>query len=104
MSVIKSRLKIASAEFKAAAESMRAHVDELNARLARAREGGDAAARARHEGRGKLLPRERVGALLDPGAPFLELSPLAAWEVYEEPVPAAGIICGIGRVSGRDCV
>jgi len=104
MSVIKSKLKTSSAEFKAAVEGMRAQVEELGARLARAREGGDAAARARHEGRGKLLPRERVTALLDPGAPFLELSPLAAWEVYDEPVPAAGIITGVGRVSGRDCV
>jgi 3-methylcrotonyl-CoA carboxylase beta subunit len=64
MSVIKSKLKTSSTEFKAAAESMRAQVEELNARLARAREGGDAAARARHEGRGKLLPRDRVAALL----------------------------------------
>ena len=104
MSVIKSRLKTASAEFKAAAEGMRAQVAELNARLSRAREGGDAAARTRHESRGKLLPRDRVAALLDPGSPFLELSPLAAWEVYDEPVPAAGIITGVGRVSGRDCV
>jgi len=104
VSVIKSKLKTTSAEFKAAAESMRAQVEELNARIARAREGGDAAARARHESRGKLLPRERVVALLDREAPFLELSPLAAWEVYDEPVPAAGIITGVGRVSGRDCV
>ena len=104
MSVIKSRLKTTSAEFKAAAEGMRAQVAELNTRLSRAREGGDTAARTRHESRGKLLPRDRVAALLDPGSPFLELSPLAAWEVYDEPVPAAGIITGVGRVSGRDCV
>ncbi|MGH7899449.1 MAG: carboxyl transferase domain-containing protein, partial [Candidatus Binatia bacterium] len=57
-----------------------------------------------HQGRGKLLPRERVAALLDPGTAFLELSPLAAREVYPEPVPAAGIITGIGRVAGRDCI
>src|SRR5688500_2161444 len=103
-SVIKSRLKTTSAEFKAAAESMRAQVDELNARLARVREGGDAAARKKHEGRGKLLARERVSALLDPGTPLLELSALAAWEMYGEPLPAAGIITGVGRVSGQDCV
>ncbi len=104
MTVIKSKLKTSSAEFKAAADAMRAHVAELKARLAQAREGGGPAARKRHQGRGKLLPRERVAALLDPGAPFLELSPLAAWETYGEPVPAAGIITGVGKVSGRDCI
>jgi 3-methylcrotonyl-CoA carboxylase beta subunit len=104
MAVIKSRLKTSSAEFKAAAEAMRGHVTELSERLAQVRQGGADAARKRHQGRGKLLPRERVAALLDPGAPFLELSPLAAWEVYAEPVPAAGLITGIGRVSGRHCV
>jgi 3-methylcrotonyl-CoA carboxylase beta subunit len=104
MAVIKSKLKTSSAEFKAAAEAMRAQVDDLHARLAQAREGGGDAAKKRHQGRGKLLPRERVAALLDPGASLLELSPLAAWEVYGEPVPAAGLITGIGRVSDRDCV
>jgi 3-methylcrotonyl-CoA carboxylase beta subunit len=104
MATIKSRLKTSSAEFKAAAAAMRAQVEELNARLAVVRQGGDATARGKHQGRGKLLPRERVAALLDPGEPFLELSPLAAWEVYDEPVPSAGIITGVGRVSGQDCV
>src|SRR5262245_33042375 len=104
MAVLKSRLKASSAEFKAAAADMRARVEELEARLAQAREGGDAPARKRHAERGKLLPRERVALLLDPGAPFLELSPLAAWDVYDEPVPAAGIITGVGRVGGRECV
>jgi 3-methylcrotonyl-CoA carboxylase beta subunit len=104
MAVIKSRLKTSSAEFKAAAEAARTQVAELEARLAEARQGGGSAARKKHEGRGKLLPRERVAALLDPATEFLELSPLAAWEVYAEPVPAAGIITGIGQVSGQDCV
>jgi 3-methylcrotonyl-CoA carboxylase beta subunit len=104
MSVIKSKLKTSSAEFKAAAEAMRSQVAELNERLAVARQGGGDAAKKRHQGRGKLLPRERVAALLDPGTPFLELSPLAAWEVYGEPVPAAGLITGIGQVSGQRCV
>ena len=104
MSTIKSKLKTAGAEFKASAQAMRAQVAELNARLAQARAGGDEAARKRHQGRGKLLPRERVAALLDPGTPFLELSPLAAWEVYDEPVPGAGLITGVGIVSGRRCV
>jgi 3-methylcrotonyl-CoA carboxylase beta subunit len=104
MTVIKSKIRTSSAEFKFAAEAMRARVKELDARRALVREGGGAGARMRHQGRGKLLPRERVTALLDPGAAFLELSPLAAWEVYDEPVPAAGLITGVGTVSGRQCV
>src|SRR5262245_37690979 len=104
MAVIKSKIKTSGAEFKTAAARMRAQVEELSARLEQARLGGDAAARKRHQGRGKLLPRERVGALLDPGAPFLELSSLAAWEMYGEPIPAAGIITGVGTISGHQCV
>jgi 3-methylcrotonyl-CoA carboxylase beta subunit len=104
MGVIKTKLKPSSAEFRAAADRMRAQVDELNSRLASVHQGGDAAARNRHQGRGKLLPRERIAALLDPDTAFLELSPLAAWKVYEEPVPAAGIISGVGRITGRDCM
>src|SRR3990172_7904227 len=104
MAVIKSKLKTSSAEFKAATEAMRGQVAQLNERLAVVRQGGGDAARKKHQGRGKLLPRGRVAALLDPGTPFLEPSPLAAWEIYGEPVPAAGLITGIGRVSGQDCV
>ncbi|HYC47649.1 MAG TPA: carboxyl transferase domain-containing protein [Burkholderiales bacterium] len=104
MSVIRSKLKADSAEFRAAADAMRERVVELDARVAQAREGGDAAARERHRSRGKLLPRERVAGLLDPNTPFLELSPLAALDVYGEPVPAAGLITGIGSVSGQRCV
>ena len=104
MNVIKSKLKTSSAEYKAAADAMRTQVAELNERLAVARQGGGDAAKKKHLGRGKLLPRERVAALLDPGTPFLELSALAACEVYQEPVPAAGLITGVGRVSGRQCV
>src|SRR5258706_5095324 len=104
MPAIKSKLKATSAEFKAAAQAALVQVEELSARLAKARTGGGAAARKKHQGRGKLLPRERVAALLDPGAPFLEFSPLAAWETYSEPVPAAGLITGVGNVSGRRCV
>ncbi|MFI5985775.1 carboxyl transferase domain-containing protein [Streptomyces sp. NPDC051555] len=76
----------------------------LRARLAAARLGGGEKARARHTARGKLLPRERVDALLDPGSPFLELAPLAAEDMYGGAAPAAGVIAGIGRVSGRECV
>ena len=104
MAVIKSRIDTGAAEFKAAAHAMQAQVDELGRRLDRVREGGDAAARRRHLARGKLLPRERIAARLAPGAPFRALSPLAAWEVYAEAVPAAGIITGVGQVSGRSCV
>jgi 3-methylcrotonyl-CoA carboxylase beta subunit len=104
MPVIRSRLKTSSAEFQAAAQAMRERVVELELRLARAREGGDAASRERHVARGKLLPRERVAALLDPQTPFLELSPLAAYEVYDEALPGAGLITGIGTVSGERCV
>src|SRR5437763_353143 len=79
-------------------------VDDLRQRLARARLGGPEQARARHTGRGKLLPRDRVDALVDPASPFLELSPLAATGMYDDEAPAAGIITGVGRVSGRECV
>ena len=83
---------------------MRALVADLRGKLAQVARGGSEAARERHTSRGKLLPRERIDALLDPGAPFLELSPLAAHGMYDGDVPSAGIITGIGRVSGRECV
>ena len=86
------------------AEAHRALVADLNAQLATARLGGPQRARARHVERGKLLPRERVDALVDPSSPFLELSPLAAHGLYGGEAPAAGIITGIGRVAGRECV
>ena len=79
-------------------------VEELRTRLAAAREGGPARARANHVARGKLMPRDRVDALLDPGSPFLELSPLAADGMYDGAVPSAGIVTGIGRIEGRLCV
>jgi 3-methylcrotonyl-CoA carboxylase beta subunit len=90
--------------FRANAEAMATLVADLRAKTARVAEGGGEAARTRHLARGKLLPRERVEALLDPGTPFLELSQLAAKGMYNDEVPAAGIITGIGRVSGRECV
>src|SRR3569833_3221074 len=76
----------------------------LRKRLSAARLGGPEKSRARHVERGKLLPRDRVDTLLDPGSPFLELSPLAATGLYDDEAPSAGIITGIGRVSGRECV
>jgi len=83
---------------------MRQLVDELRDRLATARLGGSLAARDKHTGRGKLLVRDRVDRLLDPGSPFLELSPLAATGMYDDAVPSAGIVTGVGRVNGRECV
>ncbi len=83
---------------------MRELVDELRERLARVGEGGSPAARDKHTARGKLLVRDRVDRLLDPGSPFLELSPLAAYGMYDDAVPAAGIVTGIGRINGRECV
>src|SRR5215813_13893000 len=83
---------------------MRALIRELGERRAEAALGGPPRSRERHAARGKLLPRERVLRLLDPGTPFLELSPLAANGMYEDAIHAAGIITGIGRIEGRDCV
>src|SRR5207245_3672999 len=83
---------------------MRALVEELETRRAEAAEGGPKPARERHLERGKLLPRDRVMHLIDPGSPFLELSPLAANGMYEDAIHAAGVITGIGRIEGRECV
>jgi 3-methylcrotonyl-CoA carboxylase beta subunit len=94
----------ASEAFAANRRHMEALVEDLRAQLARAALGGGERARARHTERGKLLPRERIDALLDPGSPFLELSPLAAHGVYEDQAPSAGIIAGIGRIAGREVV
>ncbi|MFM7783125.1 MAG: carboxyl transferase domain-containing protein, partial [Gammaproteobacteria bacterium] len=104
MERIESALNTRSSEFAANREHLEAQVRDLEAVLARVREGGGEKARALHTGRGKLLARERVDALLDAGAPFLELSPLAALGVYGEEVPAAGIVTGIGRISGQECM
>ena len=83
---------------------MRELVEELRERLAVVRQGGSQKARDRHTSRGKLLVRDRVDRLLDPGSPFLELSPLAATGMYDDAVPAAGLVTGVGRISGRECV
>src|SRR3954470_15450181 len=94
----------ASEAWRANEEAHRALVAELREKLAAAALGGGERARARHTARGKLLPRDRVDTLLDPGSPFLELAPLAADGMYDGQAPAAGVIAGIGRVSGRECV
>src|SRR4051812_15635248 len=104
MPQFRSKLKPGTAEFEAAASQMREQAQELKRRLAVAGQGGDAAARERHTSRGKLLVRDRIHALLDADSPWLELSPLAAYGMYDGAVPAAGIVTGIGRISGRECV
>jgi 3-methylcrotonyl-CoA carboxylase beta subunit len=104
MALFRSSLRPASPGFQANAARMRALVDELRAHTARAALGGPEAARAKHAARGKLLPRERIQLLLDPGSPFLELSPLAANGMYGDEVPGAGLVTGIGVVSGSECV
>ena len=104
MTVLESHIDPRSDEFRRNAEALGAQVADLRAKVDTIRLGGGAAARDKHLARGKLLPRERIRTLLDPGAPFLELSQLAAYGVYDEPIPAAGIITGIGRVSGQECV
>ena len=104
MTVINTRINTRSADFCANSESMGAQVDDLKRTIATIAQGGGAKASERHVSRGKLLPRERLQGLLDPGHPFLELSVLAAHDVYDEEVPAAGVITGIGRISGQECV
>ena len=109
MSVLETKLNARTADFQANAAAMRALVDDLTEKVAKSAAGGGEAARAKHVARGKLLPRERVQMLLDPGTPFLEFSPLAAYAMYPDrdgtdSAPCAGVITGIGRISGIDCL
>jgi len=104
MPVIESALRPRSKEFRANAAAMRALVDDLQAKVGQVKLGGGERARQRHLDRGKLLPRDRVHGLIDPGAPFLEFSQLAAFGMYGDEAPGAGIVTGIGRVSGVECV
>jgi 3-methylcrotonyl-CoA carboxylase beta subunit len=109
MPILETQLNARSADFQANAAAIRTVVDDLKAQIEKATLGGGDAARAKHTGRGKLLPRDRVQMLLDPGTPFLELSPLAALNMYpdrdgSDSAPCAGVITGIGRVSGVDCM
>jgi len=104
MPALSSQLNPRSADFAANAAAMRTLVDDLRQQLEKVSLGGGEAARAKHTARGKLLPRERVLNLLDPGTPFLELAPLAALNLYNNDAPSAGLIAGIGRVSGVDCM
>ena len=105
MTVLKSAVNPRSEDFRYNAEQMEKQVADLRNQIGQIKLGGGERARDRHTGRGKLLPRERVRQLLDIGSPFLELSQLAGYGMYgDEDVPAAGIITGIGRVSGVECV
>jgi len=104
VNVLESQVNPRSPEFKANAGAMRALVEDLRAKAGKVAEGGGAAAREKHVARGKLLPRERVDRLLDPGTPFLEVGQLAAFGMYGDEAPSAGIITGIGRVDGQECM
>src|SRR5687768_14097318 len=102
MDRLHSHIDTTSDSFRTNRERMQALVAEYRARVEQVRQGGGAKYVARHREQGKLPVRERIGALVDPGSAFLELSPLAAWDMYDGDAPAAGIVTGIGRVSGRD--
>ena len=104
MTVLKSAINVRSDEFRKNRAALQGLVDELQETIDRIKQGGGEEARNRHLGRGKLLPRDRVRALLDTGSPFLELSQLAAYGNYGDEVPAAGIITGIGRIAGHECM
>src|SRR5246127_3134004 len=109
MSILSTQLNARSEDFKANAAAMRLLVDDLNAKLEKIALGGGDEARRKHLSRGKLLPRDRVERLLDPGTPFLEIAPLAALGMYPEKggqdaAPGAGMIAGIGRVAGVECM
>ncbi|HEY3105911.1 MAG TPA: carboxyl transferase domain-containing protein, partial [Gaiellaceae bacterium] len=104
MAILDTRVERGGADFEANRARMEELVAELRERTAAAAEGGGPEAVEKHRSRGKLLARERIDSLLDPGSAFLELSALAAWDVYDGDAPAAGIVTGIGVVDGRECV
>src|SRR6187549_3231522 len=101
MDRLRSSVDPSSAPFRRNATRMTALVAELRQRRAQARAGGGDDAQARHRAQGKLTVRERLDRLLDPASPFLELSPLAAWDMYDGDAPGAGMVTGVGRVAGR---
>ena len=104
MAKIVSKINTRSQDFLDNAAHMQTQVDDLREKLSEIKLGGGEKYQERHVGRGKLLPRDRVNALLDDGSAFLEFSQLAAYKVYDDNVPSAGIITGIGRVAGQECV
>lgn len=104
METIKSQLNTRSPKFKANAEAMRKVVEDLREQTSKIALGGGENARSKHVARGKLLPRDRVDQLLDLGAPFLEIGQMAAYGMYDGDAPAAGVIAGIGRIQGQECM
>ena len=104
MQILKSRLNTSSAKFRATLEQYQELESDLRQKLEEVSQGGSERSVERHRSRGKMLPRERIDALLDPGSAFLELSSLAAHEVYESPAPSAGVITGVGRIEGQHCM
>src|SRR6516162_4117536 len=104
MAVLSSQIQIRSGEFRANAERMHALVQELRDRTAMAAHGGSEEARKKYKSRGKMFVRERIDLLIDQGAPFLEFSALAANGMYNGDVASAGIVTGMGRINGRECV
>src|SRR5438045_191928 len=104
MQQLPTRVDTSSVDFRANAEHNRALADELTARIERVKPGGDDKARERQKSQGKLFARERIAQLLDPGSPWLELSALAGWDLYDDFLPAGGIVTGIGAVHGRPCI
>jgi 3-methylcrotonyl-CoA carboxylase beta subunit len=104
MQILKSQIDTRSSEFKANADRMRGLVDDLRTTTSKVAQGGGQSARDKHTARGKLLPRDRIEHLLDPGTPFLEFGQLAAYGMYGDDAPSAGVITGIGRVQDTECV
>src|SRR5205814_8946481 len=102
MVALQSRINPSDGTFIANRERMQQLVQQLRDRVTSARQGGGPKYLQRHRDQGKLPVRERIDRLLDPGSPFLELSPLAAWDLYDNEAPGAGIVTGVGRVSGRE--
>ncbi|MCH8172835.1 MAG: methylcrotonoyl-CoA carboxylase, partial [Proteobacteria bacterium] len=104
MSILKTKIDTSAKDFRANTGHMEALAADLREKIAKITLGGPERSRQRHLKRGKLLPRERIDLLLDPDTPFLEFSQFAAYGMYGEEVPAGGIITGIGRVAGQECV
>ncbi len=104
MDILESQINPHDEAFSRNNAHNRALAEELRQRLAQVREGGGAKYQQRHREQGKLFVRDRVDRLLDPGSPFLEIAPLAAWELYDDETPAAGLVTGIGRVSRVKCL
>ena len=104
MTILSQPLNLSGEDIQANIAHMQAQVNDLKQRVARITQGGSESARERHKARGKLLVRERIDALLDPGSFFLEIGQFAAYEVYEEEVPCAGVVAGIGLIHGHLCM